>query len=68
VYHSGYMAKPKTPAEFYTSPDRGKRGVERSPFHIRLTLEERAKLAKLTHKHKLSAADVVRMLIEEARA
>ncbi len=56
----------KSKKEFYASETRGVRGVERTQFHMLLAKEEREKLTRLTHKHKMSAADVVRFLIIEA--
>lgn len=45
---------------------RGKAGMERKQFHVLLTKEEHALLATLTHKMKLSAADVFRSLLSKA--
>ena len=56
----------KSKKGFYSSDKRGVRGVERSQFHMLLAKEERDKLTRLTHKHKMSAADVIRHLIIEA--
>lgn len=46
---------------------RGERGVDRTPFHVRLDEKQREKLEKLSRKMKMTGADVVRRLIEEAR-
>ncbi len=51
---------------FYQPPTRGARGHERFPFHIKLTAPERAKLAKLSKKLKMTAADVIRQLLKAA--
>lgn len=60
------MAKKAPSTQFYESNKRADRSETRTPFHIRLTDKERATLAKLTHKYQMSAADVIRMLLNEA--
>lgn len=52
---------------FYSSGERGSRGVGRKQFHVLLSEDEREKLIILSHKMKLNAADVVRALIAKAR-
>ncbi len=68
------MAKKKTAAkktakksDFFATGKRGIRDVERTQFHIMLTLEERAKLVRLSRSMQLNAADVVRTLIAKAK-
>jgi hypothetical protein len=51
---------------FYKPKYRADRGEKRFPFHIRLTEKERSSLAKLSKKMKLTAAGVVRKLLELA--
>ncbi len=53
-------------AGFYKSGKRATRNVARTQVHVTLTATERAKLERLTRRHKLNASDVVRMLIEAA--
>lgn len=52
-------------APFYRAK-RGARGVPRHPFHIRLEETLLKKLVALSKKLRLTGADVVRKLIEEA--
>lgn len=52
---------------FYKPPGRADRRGKLVQVHLLLTPEERDKLAKLTHKRKQTAADVVRDLLREAR-
>ncbi len=56
----------KGASTFFATKTRSARGVKRSPLHVLLTKEERSQLVQLSHKRKLSAADVVRTLIKEA--
>ncbi len=51
---------------FYQSGKRAERGTERFPFHIKFSVAERAKLVKLTKKMKMTGADVIRLLIQQA--
>lgn len=57
----------RAPTAFYAGV-RAVRGLKRKQFHILLTEEEYAKLAKLTHSRKQQAANVVRDLIMAAKA
>lgn len=43
-----------------------KRAQRREPFHVLLSKDERAKLTKLAKRDNVSAADVLRRLVEAA--
>lgn len=59
----------KKSSAFYAPKQRGPyAGIKRTPFHVLLTPEERKKLAVLSVRLKLTAADVVRSLISKAKA
>jgi hypothetical protein len=55
-----------TAKSFYKNAGRAERGVERTPVHILLTKAQRDKLAKLSNKQRISAAEVIRRLLEAA--
>ena len=46
--------------------ERGERGTERRPFHIRLSDKHRRKLVALSRKLRLTGADVIRALLDQA--
>lgn len=52
---------------YYSDGTRAERRTDRVQFHVALTKEEREKLVILSHKKKMSAANVVRDLISKAR-
>ena len=54
-------------SSFFSTGKRGTRNVKRRQFHVLLASSEYAKLTKLTKTMKLSAADVVRTLIDKAK-
>lgn len=57
----------KEPRDFYSGP-RAKRGEVRFPIHVHLSMDDRDKLASLSHRWKLCASDVVRKLLSKAKA
>ena len=57
----------KSSSSFFSTGKRGTRNVKRRQFHVLLASSEYAKLTRLTKTMKLSAADVVRTLIDKAK-